>query len=228
VRVAPADRVLPDALRHLRRADPVLAGLMTAVGACRLKVYRRVSPFAALAESIVHQQISGKAAASIFGRLAALGGGVLEPAHIVAASDEELRACGLSRQKVAAIRDLASKAIDGLPTRQRLRGMDDEAAIEALTTVRGVGRWTAEMFLMFRLGRPDVLPVDDYGIRKAVQRAYRLRELPKKDRLRRIAESWRPYRTVACWYLWRSLDVPAPAPAKTGKHTPVARRSGRG
>jgi 3-methyladenine DNA glycosylase/8-oxoguanine DNA glycosylase len=211
VRIVPADRVLPEALRHLRRADPVLAGLMGAVGECRLKVYRRATPFAALAESIVHQQISGKAAASIFARLVALGGGTLEPGHIASASDEALRACGLSRQKAAAIRDLAEKAIDGLPTRRRLHGMDDEAAILALTTVRGVGRWTAEMFLMFRLGRPDVLPVDDYGIRKAVQRAYRLRALPKKDRLRRIAESWRPYRTVACWYLWRSLDAP-PAP----------------
>jgi 3-methyladenine DNA glycosylase/8-oxoguanine DNA glycosylase len=185
-----------------------MGALVRSVGACGLKVYRRVTPFAALAESIVHQQISGKAAASIYGRLETLGGGTLEPGHIAAASDEALRACGLSRQKAAAIRDLAEKAIDGLPTRRRLQAMDDEAAIDALTTVRGVGRWTAEMFLMFRLGRPDVLPLDDYGIRKAVQKTYRLRALPDKDRLRRIAEPWRPYRTVACWYLWRSLDGP--------------------
>jgi 3-methyladenine DNA glycosylase/8-oxoguanine DNA glycosylase len=124
---------------------------------------------------------------------------------VAGATDAQLRAAGLSRQKIAYLRDLTRLTQGGLPLRSLGRSTDD-AVIEALTEVKGIGRWTAEMLLIFRLGRLDVLPVDDYGIRKAMQRAYRMRSLPKPERMRRLAERWRPYRTVACWYLWRSID----------------------
>ena len=193
---------------HLRRVDPVLARIVEAVGPAPLRVNRSPA-FAALLESIVYQQISGKAAASIHRKLcAALGRKIPRPADVTAASDEALRAAGLSRVKVGYMRDLAVRAMSGLPLRSLSR-LDDEQVVEALVAVKGIGRWTAEMFLMFRLLRPDVLPVGDYGIRKAMQRAYRLRKLPKPDVMQRIAAPWRPYRSVACWYLWRSLDSPA-------------------
>jgi 3-methyladenine DNA glycosylase/8-oxoguanine DNA glycosylase len=194
--------------RHLRAADPVLARLVEAIGPAPLKVDRSPA-FAALVESIVYQQISGKAAAAIHARLcAAVGRRTPRPEDILAASDGALRAAGLSRVKVAYLRDLAARATDGLPLRGLSR-LEDERVVEALVQVKGIGRWTAEMFLMFRLLRPDVLPVGDYGIRKAMQRAYRLRKLPRPEVMHRIAAPWRPYRTVACWYLWRSLDSPA-------------------
>ena len=194
------------AVTHLRAADPVLARIIEEVGPCRLVAESDAAPFAALVESIVYQQITGKAAATIHGRLRDLvGGRVPRPADIVAATDEALRGVGLSRQKISYLRDLAAKAEAGLFP-DDVHVLEDEAVIEMLTAVRGVGRWTAEMFLMFRLGRPDVLPVDDYGIRKAMQRAYRMRTLPKPDRMQRVAARWRPYRSVACWYLWRSLE----------------------
>jgi len=193
---------------HLRSADPVLARIVEVVGPAPLKVDRSPA-FAALLESIVYQQISGKAAAAIHRRLcAALGRRIPRPEDVAAASDQALRAAGLSRVKIAYLRDLAVRAVSGLPLRSLSR-LDDERVVEALVQVKGIGRWTAEMFLMFRLLRPDVLPVGDYGIRKAMQRAYRLRKLPKPDVMQRIAEPWRPYRSVACWYLWRSLDSPA-------------------
>ena len=198
--------LLRSASRHLRRSDPVLAGLVARVGPCRLRPHRGLPPFAYLARAILRQQISGHAANAIDRRLHARFGPVLRPEHFTVASDEELRGLGLSRQKTAYLRDLAARAQDGLPL-HRLARMDDERVIETLSVVKGIGRWTAEMYLMFRLGRPDVLPVDDYGIRKAMQLAYRMRALPKPDRMRRLAEPWRPYRTVACWYLWRSLDA---------------------
>jgi len=201
--------ILPDlarAVRHLRRADPVLRALIDRAGPCGLRIDRRITPFEALARSILYQQISGKAAASIHARLLSMAGGRLRPDVLTGASDAALRGCGLSRQKIGYLRDLAARSADGLPTRRQLGGLDDAAAIEALTIVKGVGPWTAEMFLMFRLGRPDVLPVSDYGIRKAMQRAWRMRELPRPDRMCRLAEPWRPYRTIACWYLWRSLE----------------------
>jgi 3-methyladenine DNA glycosylase/8-oxoguanine DNA glycosylase len=189
------------AVSHLRAADPVLARIIEEVGPCGLKADLEATPFAALLESIVYQQITGKAAATIHGRLKALTGGATpQPRDIVAASDEALRGAGLSRQKISYLRDLATKAESGLFP-DDVHALEDEVVIEKLTAVRGVGRWTADMFLMFRLGRRDVLPVDDYGIRKAMQRAYRMRKLPKP------AERWRPSRSVACWYLWRSLDT---------------------
>jgi len=199
-------RSLAQAVRHLRAADPVMARIVRDVGACGLEVDRRLSPFAYLVAAIVHQQITGKAAASICGKLRAHAGGRWpRPEDVMRAEDPELRACGLSRQKIAYLRDLSAHVGNGLPFR-RLRGLSDEDVIEALTAVKGIGRWTAEMFLMFRLGRPDVLPVDDLGVRKAMQKAWRKRELPPADWMRRIAEPWRPWRTVASWYLWQSLD----------------------
>jgi 3-methyladenine DNA glycosylase/8-oxoguanine DNA glycosylase len=201
-------RVLRRARAHLRRADPALARVVDSVGPCRMEVERGGTAFASLAEAMLYQQITGKAAATIHRRLCALfGRSHLRGEDILGASAAELRAAGLSRQKIRYLRDLSEKALDrdALPL-HRLGRMADEDAIQVLTTVKGIGRWTAEIFLMFRLGRLDVLPVADYGIQKAMQRAYRMRGLPKPDRMRRIAERWRPYRTVACWYLWKSID----------------------
>ncbi len=214
------------ATRHLVERDPVMAGLVAAVGPCRWIVEPSASPFAALAQSILYQQITGKAAESIHRRVQALAGrGRLRPRHIAEATDGALRGCGLSRQKIASLRDLAQKGAHW--RHARLSRLDDEAVIETLTEVKGVGRWTAEMFLIFRLGRPDVLPVDDYGIRKAMQRAYRMRALPKPDRMRKVAERWRPYRTVACWYLWKSLARPAARQGEVRPSTSTDARPGR-
>ena len=157
---------------------------------------------------MLYQQITGKAAATIHGRLVSLiGRRVPRPEDVLRATSGELRRVGLSGQKIAYFRDLSRKVRDGLPLR-RLSRLPDEAVIEALKKVKGIGRWTAEMFLIFNLGRPDVLAVDDYGIRKAMQRAYRRRALPTAEWMRRTGEAWRPYRTVACWYLWRSRGGP--------------------
>jgi 3-methyladenine DNA glycosylase/8-oxoguanine DNA glycosylase len=198
--------LLRRAAAHLRRADPVLARLVRAVGPCRLEIDRGGGPFASLAEAILYQQITGKAAVTIHRRLCALvGRRHPRPQDILAASDEQLRGVGLSRQKIRYLRDLSERVQGGLSLR-RISRLPDDDVIAALTTVKGIGRWTAEMFLIFRLGRLDVLPVDDYGVRKAMQRAYRMRALPKADRMRRVSEAWRPYRTVASWYLWRSVD----------------------
>jgi 3-methyladenine DNA glycosylase/8-oxoguanine DNA glycosylase len=207
----PDSRSLRRATRHLRRTDPTLAAIIARVGPCGWRADQRGSAFAALVESILYQQITGRAAASIHRRLRArIGRRHPRPADIVAASDRALRACGLSRQKIAYLRDLAARASDGLALRG-LGRLSDEAVIERLCEVKGIGRWTAEMFLMFRLGRFDVLPVHDYGIRKAMQRAYGLRALPAPAWMREKAEPWRPYRTVACWYLWRSIGGAAGA-----------------
>jgi 3-methyladenine DNA glycosylase/8-oxoguanine DNA glycosylase len=190
-------------------ADPVLAGIIGAVGPCRLEIHRAGSAFAYLSRAILAQQISLAAARSIANRMKARFGWPLRPEHVLSASIAELRSLGLSRQKAAYLRDLATRTRDGLPL-DRLSRLSDERVIEVLTVVKGIGRWTAEMYLMFRLGRPDVLPVDDLGIRNAMKRAYRMRATPKKERMRRIAEAWRPHRTVACWYLWRSLELEPP------------------
>jgi 3-methyladenine DNA glycosylase/8-oxoguanine DNA glycosylase len=198
--------LLRRAAAHLRKSDPVLARLVHALGPCRLEVDRRGGAFASLAEAIVYQQITGKAAVTIHRRLCALvGRRHPRPQDILAASDAQLRGVGLSRQKIRYLRDLSEKVQGGLSL-GRFSRLSDDDVIAALTTVKGIGRWTAEMFLIFRLGRLDVLPVDDYGVRKAMQRAYRMRALPKAERMRRVAEAWRPYRTVASWYLWRSAD----------------------
>ncbi len=183
-----------------------MARIVEAAGPCRLEPDRGPGHFAVLVEAILSQQITGKAAAAIFGRLRALvGRSRPRPSDIARLSDAELRGVGLSRQKIAYLRDLTRCVQEGLEL-GRLARRKDEDVITALTAVKGIGRWTAEMFLIFRLGRLDVLPVDDYGVRKAAQKAYRMRELPKPKRLRKLAEPWRPFRSVASWYLWHSLD----------------------
>lgn len=205
-------RRLGTAVDHLRASDAVLRRLVDRVGPCGLVVQRTSSVFAALLEAVVFQQLSGRAAATIHGRVLALlpttrSGPRAE--DLLRVGDAELRAAGLSQAKLRAARDLAQRTVDGsLPTLRALRRMDDEAVIDALTEVRGVGRWTAEMFLVFRLGRTDVLALDDLGIRKGYQRAFRLSELPQRDVVAARAERWRPYRSVASWYLWRAAEQP--------------------
>lgn len=210
----PSALVLRRASSTLSRRDPVLGRLIRAHGPCGLADARHDDPFRALTRAIVGQQLSTKAAATIYGRFAALcgtqrrggRGGGPTPQAVMRVSDAELRAVGLSGQKLGYIRDLSTRVLDGSLDLQSLEAMDDHDVITALTAVKGVGRWTAEMFLIFRLQRPDVLPLGDLGILKAVQRAYGLRTIPSPQRLTSIGESWRPYRSIACWYLWASLD----------------------
>jgi DNA-3-methyladenine glycosylase II len=194
------------ARRLLARRDPVLRDLMRRYGPCGLTDSQHTDPFRALVRAIISQQLSTHAAATIARRLEALFDGDPTPARVDATPDEQLRAVGLSGQKVRYLRDLCARIEGGLLPLSALDRMNDEEVINVLTEVKGIGRWTAEMFLMFRLHRPDVLPVDDLGIVKAVQRAYRLRTLPTAQRLTRLGEAWRPYRSVACWYLWQSLE----------------------
>ena len=194
------------ARRVLARRDPVIRDLMRRVGACGLAQAQRTDPFRALLHAIIAQQLSTKAAATIEFRFAALFDGRPTAAAIAAMPDDRLRAVGLSPQKLGYIRDLCARTLDGSLALDALDEFSDDQVIAALTSVKGIGRWTAEMFLMFRLHRPDVLPVGDLGIVKAVQRAYKLRLAPTPVRLTRLGENWRPYRSVACWYLWASLD----------------------
>ena len=198
------------AVRHLKAADPALGGIIASVGPFAMELKSSRSLFGALAEAIVYQQLSNKAAATIYGRVEALFPRAkhgFTPQHILKANDEALRGCGLSRAKVLAVQDLARR-VHGkeLPTIDEAHALDDAALIERLVTVRGIGRWSAEMFLMFRLGRPDVLPLDDYSLRKAYAKAFGKRALPSPQTLEKHGEKWRPYRTVASWYLWRTLE----------------------
>ena len=194
------------ARRILARRDPVIRDLIRKHGPCGLADAQHTDPFTALVHAIVSQQLSTKAAATIAGRFDALLGGTPTAEGVAAVTDQQLRAVGLSAQKIGYMRDLCARIQSGSLPLGSLDAMADAEVIEALTQVKGIGRWTAEMFLMFRLHRPDVLPVGDLGIVKAVQRAYRLRKAPDSKRLTRIGEPWRPYRSVACWYLWASLD----------------------
>lgn len=194
------------ARRLLLRRDPVLASLIRKHGECGLARAQRSDHFSALVRAITGQQLSTKAAATIFGRLVLLMPAGVTPDALSTLTDEQLRSVGMSRQKIAYFRDLCDKAISGVVPLDALDAMSDEEVIAALTTVKGIGRWSAEMFLMFRLHRPDVLPVDDLGIVNAIKNVYRLRKRPNADRIRKIGAAWQPYRSVACWYLWRSLD----------------------
>jgi methylated-DNA-[protein]-cysteine S-methyltransferase len=201
----------PDAaVAHLRVRDAKLARLMDRVGPFRLQLKQTSSLFLALAEAIVYQQLTGKAAATIFARVRALFPRAHEgftPGQILRVSDERLRGAGLSQGKLLALRDLARRAAAGeIPTLAQASALSEEELIARLTHVRGVGQWTVEMILIFRLGRPDVLPVDDYGVRKGFALAYRREELPTPKELAKIGGKWAPYRTVASWYFWRATD----------------------
>ncbi len=208
------------AVEHLRSSDPALARVMDTVGPFRLERVKKPSIFLALAEAIVYQQLTGKAAATIFARLCALFPGARDGPtadQILGAGDEELRGVGLSRSKLLSLRDLARKTADGeIPTPAEIDRMEDEAIIERLTQVRGIGRWTAEMLLIFHLGRPDVLPVDDYGVRKGFALAYD-RDLPSPKELAAYGAQWKPYRTVASWYLWRTVELAKTPPNRRAK-----------
>jgi DNA-3-methyladenine glycosylase II len=189
------------------RRDPVMRELILQHGACGLAANQHTDPFKALVHAIMSQQLSSKAAATIARRFDDLFGGTFPtPRQVLATPDEQLRSVGLSGMKVSFVRDLARRVEDGSLRLDALGAMTDDEVIASLTEVKGIGRWTAEMFLMFRLQRPDVLPVGDLGIVNAIKKHYRLRKTPTPARLMRIGESWRPYRSVACWYLWASLD----------------------
>ena len=195
---------------HLSRADPVLGNLIRAVGPCRLAPEDDCHPFQTLARAIAHQQLNGTAANTILGRLVnSCGAGVFPtPQQVLAASVESLRGAGFSFAKVAALRDLAEKTLGAVvPDAATLLELNDEEIIARLTQVRGIGRWTVEMLLVFQLGRPDVLPVDDFGVRSGFQAAYGLARLPRAQALAAWGERWRPYRTTAAWYLWRALEL---------------------
>ncbi len=195
------------ARRHLMRDDPKLAELVKAFGPCGLETTKRPDRFGMTVRSIVSQQLSVKAADTIHGRLLeAIRAERATPSAILALEQDRLRACGLSWAKVASVRDLATKVTDGSLALESLDALDDAAVIDALTAVRGIGQWSAEMFLIFRLGRPDILPVGDVGIQRAMRRLYGLRKHPSPARMTALARPWRPYRSIACWYLWRSLD----------------------
>ena len=198
------------AILHLKRVDPVMARVIVAVGPCRWARRTDGTHFHHLVRAIVYQQLSGKAAAAIHGRLLEVAGSdVPHPRVVAAIPDERLRGAGLSRQKACYIKDLARRVHAGELPLDGIESLPDDAVIEALTQVKGIGRWSAQMFLMFRLGRPDVLPELDLGIRKAVKLAWGLRSMPGPKRVLKIGAAWSPWATVASWYLWRSLDGPA-------------------
>ena len=194
------------ALAHLRTADPVLAAIIERVGAYAMQYHEPT--FRALVRSIVFQQLHGKAARAIFDRLQQKAGGEITPDSILKLRTTQMRAIGLSKQKLTYIRDLARKTRDGIVEFERFPQMGDEEVIAELTQVKGIGEWTAHMFLMFALRRPNILPTGDFGVRSAIRKAYGMKVMPKPRTMERIARSWRPYCSVASWYMWRSLDVP--------------------
>lgn len=197
------------ALAHLRAADPVLGAWIDQAGSCGWQRTNDGTHFDHITRSIVYQQLSGAAANTIYGRVLALyGGKTPTPAQLAKTPDEKLRAVGLSTRKAEYIKDLARRTADGSLAVERIHEMDDAEVIETLTSVRGIGEWTAQMVLMFRLGRPDVLPVLDLGVQKAIKTLYRLRSLPTPERVAKIGARWAPHRTVASWYLWRRVDNP--------------------
>mgnify|MGYP000005485531 FL=1 len=203
-------RRLTQAVAALSAHDPKMAVAIARVGPCTMLPRTDGTHFDHLARAIVYQQLSGGAASTIYGRFKdrhGTGGDAPTPAQILASDEDTLRACGLSGAKTRAIVDLARHVEDARLPLDVIDTMDDEAVIDALVAVRGVGRWTAQMFLMFRLGRPDVLPVLDLGVRKGAQRIYRMRALPEADRLEKVARNWRPWASVASWYCWRVLDL---------------------
>jgi len=193
------------AVNHLKKSDPVLRAIIERVGPCRMEF--GPAEFSSLAEAIVYQQLNGKAAVTIFRRFADLAGEPLTPEGILKLSDEQLRSVGLSKQKSAYLKDLAAKTAAGQLDFACLPELSDDDVIKHLTQVKGIGVWTAHMFLMFSLRRPDVLPTGDYGVQMAIKKHYRKRKLPKPKDMEKIAKAWSPYRSIACWYMWRSLDI---------------------
>jgi DNA-3-methyladenine glycosylase II len=198
------------AVNHLLRSDKTLARVIKKVGPCRLTPANHRSPFQALVQAVAHQQLNGTAANTILGRVRALypHRRFPKPEDVLATPDEHLRGAGLSRAKTASVKDIAAKTLGGIvPTSRAIKKLSNEEILERLTSVRGVGPWTVEMLLMFTLGRPDVLPVTDYGVRCGFARVYGLTELPTPKELLAHGERWRPYRSVASWYLWRALEL---------------------
>jgi len=193
------------AINHLKKSDPVLAAIIERIGPFRMQYGEPT--FHTLAESILYQQLNGKAAATIFNRFTALAGDPLTPQGILKLSDAQMRGVGLSRQKTAYLRDLSEKTKAGLLEFERMTDTSDDEVIAHLTQVKGVGVWTAQMFLMFTLRRPDILPTGDYGIQAAIKKYYKKRKWPKPAVMLKIAKPWIPYRSIASWYLWKSLDT---------------------
>jgi DNA-3-methyladenine glycosylase II len=193
------------AVNHLKNSDPVLRAIIERVGPCRMEF--GPAEFCSLAEAIVYQQLNGKAAVTIWRRFAALAGEPVTPKGILRLSDEQLRAVGLSKQKSSYLKDLAAKTAAGSLDFSKLPDLPDEEVIMHLTQVKGIGVWTAHMFLIFSLRRPNVLPTGDYGVQVAVKKHYNKRKLPKPKDMEKIARAWEPYRSIACWYMWRSLDI---------------------
>jgi DNA-3-methyladenine glycosylase II len=202
----------PTALEHLSAVDPVMARLIREIGPCELVPETRRPPFQSLVQAVAHQQLNGTAANTILTRFKKLfpERQFPKPEDLAKVTDGQIRACGFSFAKIRAIRDIAEKTISGVvPNSRQIVKLADEEIIARLTEVRGVGRWTAEMLLIFQLGRPDVLPVDDFGVRSGFRRAYKKREMPKPKELLKFGERWRPHATTAAWYLWRAADTEA-------------------
>ena len=216
------------ARRALMRRDPVLATAIKQIGPCLMADRQRKDHLSALVGSIVSQQLSTKAAATIFGRFVALfpDNHIPSAQAIAAVDDATLRRVGLSGQKVSYLRDLSARIMDGRLNLDELETLPDEQVIERLTAVKGFGRWTAEMFLMFRLHRPDILPVGDLGIQNAIQRLYRMRKRPNPKRMMKLGENWKPYRSVASWYLWQTLrNEPSVTKPRNGETTKKIRQT---
>ncbi|HWF06146.1 MAG TPA: DNA-3-methyladenine glycosylase [Candidatus Angelobacter sp.] len=211
------------AVDHLSKSDAILAAIIARVGPCKM-TYREPS-FEMLARAIVFQQLSTKAATTIYGRLEEAAGGALTPESIQNLSVGEMRRAGLSRQKLGYIRDLAEHALSGKVNFALLPSMSDEEVIESLTDIKGVGVWTAHMFLMFSLRRPNILPVGDLGVRMAIQKAYKKRKMPTPKQIEQIAKSWHPYCSYAAWYLWRSLEGPKEEKPKHKGHKGTQRKT---
>jgi DNA-3-methyladenine glycosylase II len=202
-------RMHEEAIEHLCKSDRLLACLIRRVGPCLLEPRRNTTPFQALVQSVAHQQLNGTAANTILGRVRALypRRKFPRPEDLLGTPDEQLRRAGLSRAKIAAVKDIAAKTLAGVvPASRTIANLSDKEILERLTTIRGVGIWTVEMLLMFKLGRPDVLPATDFGVRKGFALTYRRNELPTPKEVLAHGERWRPHRTIASWYLWRALD----------------------
>ena len=197
------------ALKHLSAADPVMRRLIREHGACALVPETRRPPFQSLVQAVAHQQLNGTAADTILGRFKKLfpARKFPRPEDLAQVTDGQIRACGFSRAKILAIRDIAEKTLSGVvPATRQIVKLSDDEIVARLTEVRGVGRWTVEMLLIFQLGRPDVLPADDFGVRSGFRLAYKRRELPTPKEILARGERWRPHRTTAAWYLWRAVD----------------------